>query len=149
MFTAQQNSELATLVTRTFTNPGTRLDAFTLATAYAISRDLPLPSSEVDNPELYFTNSASLGLQQLIDHINDAVLIDRHAARAAVKAFWMVRYNNVFPADWQPDSEYDFFCSNSCVPQYFTKGQFVILNDNKQGVRTIALHLKRLFAECK
>lgn len=149
MFNVQQAANLNKVVCQAFPNPGTRLDAFTLATAYAIARGLPMPSTAVDSPDNYFMTTAMTGLYLLIDNINDAVLLDRHAARAAVKSFWMVRYHSLYPSEWEPESGYDFFCTTSRVPVYFTAQQFSLLSENKQGIWSIVSHLNKLFAEAK
>ena len=149
MINTQQAVELNNAVIRQFPNPGTRLSAITLASAFAIARGLPMPSSPVDNPDNYFLTTSSLGLIQLIDNINEACIIDRHAARAAVKSFWMVRYYSLFPAEWVPEDGYDFFCSVSKVPAYFTKEQYALLCENKTAVLSVADTLTKIFVAAK
>ena len=149
MINTQQAVELNNAVMRQFPNPGTRLSAFTLATAFSIARGLPMPSTPVDNPDNYFLTTSSLGLIQLIDNVNEVCVIDRHAARAAVKSFWMVRYHALFPAAWVPEDGYDFFCSVSKVPAYFTKEQYALLCENKAAVLRVADALTQVFAGAK
>ena len=76
---------------------GSRSTIVSLAIARVLANGIPLPSTKVDNLNLYFNNSARLEIEQFIYKINELVLIDTKSILNSIIAFYSFRYYNLFP----------------------------------------------------
>lgn len=61
-----------------------------------IAYKLAIPSSPVDNPELYYISNHLTFVNNAVSHINETIVINVDAFVNAVKAIWLTRYRVVF-----------------------------------------------------
>ena len=72
-------------------------EVMAMAAAKAISNELVLPSSQVENPVDFYLNTVYAHARDVICSLNELVVIDVNRVQELIKTFWLVRYNIVVP----------------------------------------------------
>lgn len=72
-------------------------EVMAMAAAKAISNELALPSSQVENPTEFYLNTVYSHAREIICCLNELIVIDVNRVQELIKTFWLVRYNIVFP----------------------------------------------------
>lgn len=67
----------------------------TLSVAKLLSRTLPLPTSAVDNPRVWYRNTLSLNLLQTLSDINEVYVLDLDETESLTYKLWEMRYQLV------------------------------------------------------
>jgi len=79
----------------------------TVAVAYAIAKQLPLPSSKVENIEGFFKQTHGITVMKKISEINEFVIVNVNDLSDTVRKFYLARYYVLNPPTlcWCPSPE--------------------------------------------
>lgn len=79
----------------------------TTAIAYAIAKNLQLPSSKVENIESFYKQTHSITTLKKISQINEFVIVNSNDLADTVRKFYLARYYVLNPPNllWCPDPE--------------------------------------------
>lgn len=77
--------------------PQDRSCVINVAIATALAAAAPLPTSAVENPQLFFSQTVEQDLLRQLDGFNESLVLDVNATIEAMRAIWLVRYNAAHP----------------------------------------------------
>ena len=79
----------------------------TVAIAYAIAKQLQLPSSKIENVEGFYKQTHSITVMQKISQLNEFVIVDINDLSDTVRKFYLARYYIINPPNlcWCPSPE--------------------------------------------
>jgi len=90
---------LQTLIKEKAADTGTAKKATSLALGVAISRLLPMPTTQVESAEEHFAvNVRHLG-ELFIATFNEEIVVDVDLTAETLRGFWLVRYFSAFPQE--------------------------------------------------
>lgn len=105
-----------------------------IAIGYACACNSILPSSEVDNADLHYTNTVEPLARRVISTLNEVSIIDTSAALDFARKFWLMRYEAVHKCPQMDTLPGDFFCSVFGVPKFFSPETIAFANTNNKEI---------------
>ncbi len=110
----------------------------------AAAQELSLPSSKADDPEGYYQGVLMPEYNAILDRFNENLVFSVKEALAMTRAFWLLRYESVYPCNEIPNSQYGFFDTLVGAHCYFSPDQHKFLNDNKDLIFGLVFHARLL-----
>jgi hypothetical protein len=119
--------------------PNDRSKIIAVAVAYAISRCLPMPTTEHGDPTTYFTSNLLQSTRDTVSLFNEEILFDTRIACDMARSFWMMRHAAAFP-DQTPmyNTTYGFFDSVVSVANFFSPEMHCFANQYKEEIFALA-----------
>lgn len=109
------------------------------ALAEAISQQLTIPSTRVDNVMEFYELNLRRSVADVVSDINESVLMDASETMRMVELLYRFRYGCVYPVLYQgTESALDYFCTRAGVNRYFAPEEFAWLTDNKNDLLQLA-----------
>ncbi len=105
-----------------------------IAIGYACACNSILPSAEVSNAEVHYTNTVDPLARRVISALNEASVIDAPAALEFARKFWMMRYEAVHKCPQMDTIPGDFFCSVFGVAKFFPSETVAFANANSKEI---------------
>lgn len=128
----------------------TRSAGFSVAVAKVLVDSVNMPSSELEDPSIYYLSQVKLGLEQSISTINELIIIDTKAVIDICEQFFNFRYRSANPVK-------NVYCLNkeTCLEDFFGLSRCfenVTLHTIKNEGSAMVVYmngLKRLVADLK
>jgi len=74
----------------------------TLAVAYLVAFEQILPSSKVEDPQMYYAEQVARSIEEDICCANERVTIDLDRAMRVARGLWLARYYFIHPVEYVP-----------------------------------------------
>ena len=118
------------------------------AAALMVSRCVALPTSEVDDMESYYSDTALPQVKAMLSELNDALVMDVAKALEWTRMFWMIRYVAVNPES-KPNLNpiYGFFDTIVGTGNFVDQESHSFLNKYKVAILILADEMKRVHCE--
>lgn len=71
--------------------------AASIALGVAVSRLLPVPSSQVESAEEHYSANVIAGASDMVSTFNEEIVVDIDLALETARGFWLIRYFNAYP----------------------------------------------------
>lgn len=110
----------------------------------AAAQELSLPSSKADDAEGYYNGILMPEYNAILDRFNENLVFSVKEALVMTRAFWMLRYETLYPCNEMPNSQYGFFDTLVGAHCYFSPDQHKFLNDNKDVIFQLTFYARRL-----
>lgn len=71
--------------------------ATSIALGIAISRILPIPSTEVESSEANYSANVAATSAQMVSDFNESIVVDVDLVLETARTYWLIRYANTYP----------------------------------------------------
>lgn len=112
-----------------------------IAIGYACACNSILPSSEVDDAQILYTNSVEPFAKRVISTLNEVSVIDTALALSFARSFWLLRYEAVHKCPRMDQVPGDFFCSVFGVPKFFSPETIEFTNEYNRQIGVVYTHI--------
>lgn len=115
------------------TNSADYLEAISTCIGIGVSRILPIPSTELENPEYHWDANIRYQAVALIHMFHSNVPIDPEMAESVARSFWMVRHSCAYPSTYinaDTNSQSSFIGNYVSVNNYIDENMQKRLNKN-------------------
>lgn len=119
------------------------------ALALALSRRLPLPSSENMDIDSYYTLQLLGTVRDTLSGFNEEVIFDLRCALELTRQFWMMRYSNVYPDMTWMDMQRGFFDIVTGATKFFSMDTTAFVNQYKLEVLELSTRATALMNEVR
>lgn len=82
-------------------SPTERKDLATIVYGQVITTSLPIPTSPVDQPEIFYISNYLQIVNNHVSAINEKIVVDVDGLKSAIKAMWLTRYSLVYAPSTQ------------------------------------------------
>lgn len=115
--------------------------AAAIAIGYACACNTILPSSEVENAEQHYKDTAEKFAKQIISELNEVTVFDAVMAMEFARKFWLLRYEAVHKCPRLNAVPGDFFASVFGVQQFFSSETVEFVNKQSDNIATVYAHV--------
>lgn len=99
----------------------------------AVSRILPIPTAEIDNPEMHWASDMRYMSDRLIGMFNEQLIVDFDLASSTARSWWMIRHRAAHPLfSFNSAPGEDFANAYLCVTDYAAPEVLTMLNRHPQ-----------------
>jgi hypothetical protein len=125
-----------------------RTRVMTAAVAVAIVTNQHLPSSEVDNAEVYFNTQLMPLVQRLVSAFNEKVVFDVRACIEQVRQLWHLRYSAAFGNILtMPEEGGNFFNKFTGVERYISCDFYDFANAHSRAIVSLSFFAAMIIDE--
>lgn len=128
----------------------TRSRVVAAAVAAAISRVLPIPSFEAEDPAGHYRLNVSSTANQLLSCINEQVVFDIQFAEPFLRQLWIMRHSAAYPSTKVLDArQFGFFDTIFGVGIYVDDTTHAFLNEHKDSILNLMSVANAVVEEAK
>lgn len=130
-------------------DPMERPAALAAAVALTVARRIPVPSSEVEDPEQYYILTVLPQVRSYLSDANEAMLLDLNKALDVAKMIWMVRVTAAFPQTKRSlNPIYGFFDTIVGTGNFVDNETHEMVNKYKTQILMLADEIEKVFKAC-
>jgi len=124
--------------------------AMSITVAKLLANSISLPTTEVDNLQLYYNTQSRLELEEKLYKLNELIVLDVKTISDLVMKFYQFRYNSLYPccnvlAVKQETALVDFFR----ISKVFEQSIIDCINQDYMYITEMTTKLLRLFEDLK
>jgi hypothetical protein len=119
----------------------------TCGIAAFVGYSLPMPSGEVQSPDIWFNENCHALASQQVSELGEALICEAQRAFTMAKGIWFVRYTSAFNHfNASPTSSLDFFCTISRADYFVSAEDYALLTELKTPALALAKAIQEIQA---
>lgn len=131
-------------------DPTDRASIVTTALAFSASKHSSMPSNKVEDTEAFFNSTILPTITDFLSDWNENIIFSFREALVIARAFWMIRYNALYPEDGLPflQTRDGFFDKAFLVQKYMSETQHDLTDKYADEIIKLVFVIGQIITQC-